>query len=90
MACMFSRWHDAAAADALAEFGDHGAQISGCVRDHFPADVKEHLRILARAVTTATDAAYAARPPRVQMQTIRALGRAIAARDGSGFYGPQP
>ncbi len=35
-------------------------------------------------------AAYASRPPRVRLDTIRTLGRTIATRSGSGFYGPQP
>lgn len=85
-----SREHNKVAAAALKKYGEHGPQISGAVRDHFPADVKEKLRALARDVTAFSDAAHAARPARVRTGTMRALGREIATRDGSGFYGPQP
>ncbi len=90
LACDASRRHSAAAAEALAKYGDHGAQISGCVRDHFPEDVKNELRNWARSVSVLSDAAYAARPARVRTATIRRLGQEVATRDGSGFYGPQP
>jgi hypothetical protein len=89
-ACACSIAHDKAAALALTQYGDHGPNIAGCVRDHFPADVKDHLRGLARDVTLHSDAAYAARPKRVRMSTMRALSRACAQDGGSGFYGPQP
>jgi hypothetical protein len=82
--------HSKAAANALAEFGDHGSLISGCVRDHFPADVKEHLRELAKDVTAESDKAWAARPTRVRHSTMLKLSRAVAQDTGSGFYGPQP
>ena len=88
-ACEASRAHDQLAADALAQFGAHGPLISGCVRDHFPESVKDKLRTLARDVTRFSDAAYAARPSRVRLATMRALARDVARRDGSGFYGPQ-
>lgn len=87
--CLASRTHAALAADALSRFGDHGALISGCVRDHFPSDVKDALRFHAREVTRLSDAAWAARPSRVRMATMRQLARMIATRDGSGFYGPR-
>ena len=89
-ACAYSRAHAVLAADALERYGDHGAQVSGCVREHFPEDVKASLRILARRVTAHSNCAYDYKPRRVHVATIRALGRAVAARDGSGFYGPQP
>jgi hypothetical protein len=89
-ACKFSRTHDSEAAAALRTYGSHGAQISGCVRDHFPDAVKERLRCLARAVATRSDEARRACPARVRGSTINALAREIATRDGSGFYGPQP
>jgi len=88
-ACRLSRAHSALAGDALRTHGGHGPQISGCVREHFPEPVKDALRTLARAVGAASDAAWRARPPRVRHATMRALSRAVAARDGSGFYGPQ-
>lgn len=90
VACAASREHDRLAAEALEKFGAHGPQISGCVRDHFPSDVKDKLRALARDVTTYSDRGYALRPSRVRLDTMRHLARSIATRDGSGFYGPQP
>lgn len=87
-ACRISRDHCQAAADALAEYGDHGPTISGCVREHFPEYTKGHLRSLARNVSILSEAAFNARPPRVRLSTMRNLSRAVAARDGSGYYGP--
>lgn len=89
-ACAYSREHDRLAAGCLRRFGDHGPLISGCVREHFPAAYKDKLRALARSVSEHSDKAWAAKPPRVRRATLRALARAVAKRDGSGFYGPQP
>lgn len=89
-ACCASRLHSSQAQRALANYGDHGAQISGCVRDHFPEAVKDELRKLARMVTEASVDAMLARPARVHRDTITRIGRLVATRDGSGFYGPQP
>ncbi len=89
LACKFSREWDSALDDALRVYGDHGPFISGCGRDHFPESVKDSLRELARKVTAASDGAYASRPRGVRVETIRKLGRAVAKRDGSGFYGPR-
>lgn len=89
-ACEASRKHSALAAEALATYGNHGPQISGCVRDHFPDTVKDELRHLAAAVTRRSDMAYQNRPKHVRVATIRKLGQEVATRDGSGFYGPQP
>lgn len=89
LACIYSRVHSKAVADALRDFGDHGPQISGIMRDHFPDPVKETLRDLAHVVTECSDKAWAARPRGVRLATMRALARAVARRDGSGFYGPQ-
>jgi hypothetical protein len=87
-ACTASRGHARLADDALERYGDHGPAISGCVRDHFPADVRDMLRNMARNVTRYSDAAWLARPARVRTATMRDLSRAVAARDGCGFYGP--
>lgn len=89
-ACAASRRHSAKAAEAFNLYGDHGPQISGCVRDHFPEDVKNILRIQARLVSEFLNKAYANRPARVRSTTMRQLGREVATRFGSGFYGPQP
>lgn len=88
-ACSASRAHSRLTNEALETFGDHGSLISGIVREHFPISVKTDLRILARAITRASEQAYAARPKGVRMATMRALSRAVAKRDGSGFYGPR-
>lgn len=88
-ACDISRYYVRAAAYALKTYGAHGPDVSGCVRDHFPEGAKNHLRALAGSAIALTGAAYAARPPRVRVSTMRALARAVAARDGAGFYGPQ-
>lgn len=90
LACAASRAWDSALRDACAAHGGHGPLVSGAGRDHFPAPVKEELRTLARLVTIGTDLAHEARPRRVHEATIRALGQAVATRDGSGRYGPQP
>lgn len=87
-ACAASREHSAIAADALDKFGDHGAQISGCVRDHFPIEIKQRLRDLAREVSEHMDKAHQARPYRVHASTVYRIGRLVATRDGCGFYGP--
>lgn len=87
-ACAQSRAHAAAANIALKQYGDHGPLVSGCVRDHFPQCTRDYLRSLARNVGILSAAAYAARPPRVRHATMRNLSRAVARRDGSGFYGP--
>ena len=89
VACKFSRWHAEEAAKALQKYGDHGPLVSGCVRDHFPADVKAALRRFAAQVTFNSDLAYSARPKGSRLATMRQLARAVALRDGSGFYGPQ-
>lgn len=89
-ACFASRMHSAQAAKCLAIYGDHGAQISGCVRDHFPEATKDDLRYWAREVSKQLDLAHANRPKRVRTATMVRLGREVATRDGSGFYGPQP
>lgn len=88
-ACHCSRAYTAKFKEYLAEYGDHGPDVSGAGRDHFPNEAKDHLRRIAAAVTHHSGRAYAARPSRVRHATIRRLGQEIAARDGSGFYGPQ-
>ena len=89
-ACRASRMHGDIARAALAEHGDHGPQISGCVRDHFPEHVKDQLRWWARRVTDTSEKAHSLRPPRVRRATMALLAREVATEHGSGFYGPQP
>ena len=73
---------------ALETYGDRGAQISGCVRDHFSSSVKDELRALARLVSEEMDKAKAAWPYRAHMSTVAHIGRLVATREGVGFYGP--
>ena len=87
--CQASREHSRLASESLDRFGDHGSAISGVVRDHFPESVKDRLRDLARTITQESDLAYAARPRYTRLVTIRRIGKLIAQRDGSGFYGPR-
>lgn len=89
-ACHCSRAYCAALAEYLAIYGDHGPDISGAGRDHFPAEAKDHLRRIARAVTTLSEEGYAARPKGIRHSTLVRLSREVATRDGTGFYGPQP
>jgi hypothetical protein len=89
-ACANSRMHESLARDALATYGDHGPEVSGCVRQHFPSYVQAELRALATEVRLCSQEAHAARPRGVRRATMVKLSRAVAARDGSGFYGPQP
>lgn len=87
MACAASRAHSELSAAALARYGDHGALISGVVRDHFPAPEKDLLRALARQVGEWNDKALGYRPPRIRGATITHIGRLVATRDGVGGYG---
>ena len=89
-ACHQSRAWDAEFSVARMKHGAHGPAVSSCGRAHFPDATKDRLRELARQVSAFSELAYAARPPRVRMATMRRLARAIAARDGAGCYGPQP
>ena len=87
-ACHCSRFYNDMLASYCAQYGDHGPAISGAGRDHFPEDVKAHLRRVATSVSHHCDLARAARPARVRHVTIRRLGQEVATRDGVGFYGP--
>ena len=82
-----SRLWDSMVSAAMFNHGDHGQQISGIGRDHFPESTKIVLRTLARRITALSDAAWAARPARVRNSTMRLLRQAVRARDGGGFYG---
>lgn len=89
-ACRVSREHTELARAAMLKYGDHGPDISGCVREHFPENVKNELRLLAKTVSLYTDAAWKHKPKRVHHRTMFYLASAVASRDGAGFYGPQP
>ena len=87
--CKASREQSAIVHESLETYGNHGPNVSGIARDHFPAPVKDELRRLCRVICEESDAAYAARPKWTRRDTIRHIGRLVAARDGAGFYGPQ-
>lgn len=82
-----SREHDALAERCLQRYGDHGAPVSGCVRDHFPEQEKKKLRALARIVAEENEAGRRARPHGVHKSTMDKLACCICRRDGSGYYG---
>lgn len=60
--------------EAYAAYGDQGPLISGIERDHWPAELKDRLRVNARAITQAMDDAYKIwRQAGRRVETIRAL-----------------
>lgn len=87
--CAASREWSATVSRMAREHGipEHSTHVSGIGYDAFPEDVKDKLRDLARKVTRYIDQAYAHRPARVRYSTMIALARAVALRDGTGFYG---
>jgi hypothetical protein len=87
LAAWYSRSHQREAGKALTRYGDHGSQISGVVRDHFPEEVKVRLRHSAHLVSECVESGFRCRPARVQNATLRALKEAVYARNGRGFYG---
>lgn len=72
---------------SLKVYGEHGSQISGCGREHFPEAIKDMLRDLAHGVTEWNDKALANRPKGVRVETMHKLARAVCRTYGSGFYG---
>lgn len=88
--CVASKEHSTLASNALTMYGDEGSLISGCVREHFPQEIKDALRNLAHAVTAHSDAAFAARPSRVRHATMIHIAKLVAGEVGHGFYGFQP
>lgn len=84
---MASRAHTALTEKACREYGDYGPQISGCMRDHFPQELKKRLVRLARAVTRHNQFGCDARPRFVRHSTMRELARSICRVNGTGFYG---
>lgn len=89
-ACRMSRRWSSYVGYRIRKNGDvTGTHTSGCYNPDWPEHVKDRLRKLAHAIGPATDAAYAARPRRVQFRTMRWLANAVARRDGSGYYGPR-
>ena len=66
-----------------------GTHTSGCYNPEWPEHLKNRLRKTSHAIGPLSDAAYAARPRRVQFSTMRWLANAVARRDGSGYYGPR-
>jgi hypothetical protein len=81
-----SRAHNSLVRNALECYGDHGPQISGIMRDHFPDWVKRRLRKLCNQMNAAADAGMRARPRGVHRSTMLKLYREVRAQVGSGFY----
>lgn len=81
-----SREHSRIVSRALTRYGDHGPQVSGIIRDHFPERTKARLRKLCQQMNEAADLGWKSRPRRVRLTTMRALYHAIREREGSGFY----
>lgn len=84
-----SRLHSQMAETFIAAYGDgNGDQISGSVRDHFPTEVKDALREVARSVTKCLSDSREAwrRAGRTHATWMREKEQTIA-RDGRGFYG---
>lgn len=83
-----SRAHSNLAQWAEAKFGDHGALISGVVRDHFPPQVKAALRALAHRVGTELDDSRNAWWSACRRHSTWMREKELTiARDGRGFYG---
>lgn len=89
LSCALSREHSRLVAKAQQLYGSHGADVSAVGRDHFPESVKMMLREISYAIGHAVDRAHEMKPAGVHTATLRALGRTIAKRDGTGFYGVQ-
>lgn len=87
VAAAVSRAHRDKLNAALNEYGNHGPLVSGVGRDHFPEDVKEELRSLAREVHDMNEKGRAAKPRGVHMATIHKLGHEVSHKFGKGFYG---
>ena len=88
LAYAHSRAHSALAKLALEQYGGQGSPISGVVRDHFPADVKDHLRSLALEVGQLLDDSKASwKKSRKHLQTWIRLKDAVIAKYGKGYYG---
>lgn len=81
-----SRKHKRVFVRALEIFGDHGPQISGIIRTHFPERWQQRLRALCREMNESRAQGFKARPPRVHKSTMTGLYRSVRNRVGSGFY----
>lgn len=90
LSCAASRKHSDVAQAAIEKYGDHGPLISGCVRDHFPEEIKEELRELAQEVHRLRNLALDNRPKGVHKETMYRLAREVSHHDGKGFYGFAP
>ena len=87
VACAASRKHRDVQNAAYAQYGNKGPYISAIGQDHFPEDVKEELRSLAREVSAMQQFAFDKKPPKVHFSTIVKLGHEVSHKFGKGFYG---
>lgn len=88
-ACIASQAYDKMLRHALDMFGNHGNDVSGAGRDHFPETTKQRLRDKCLQVKWYSDMAWESKPKRVHDSTMRELSRQCANHHGFGFYGPQ-
>lgn len=86
-ACAASRAHSILYNAMLGAYGSRGPDVSGAGREHWPEHIKDLMRAASKLPTSLSHAAFANRPPRVRVSTIRALYKEIQTRDGMGFYG---
>lgn len=66
---------------ARERYGVAGNILSGGAYPHWPEDVRRRVRRLNRVVNRVNDAAFAARPPRVQLATMRTLSHAVTTAE---------
>lgn len=87
VACAVSRKHRDVQNAAYEKYGKQGPIISVIGQDHFPEDVKEELRSLARETSFMNNKGVEKKPARVRRETIYNLAREVSHKNGIGFYG---
>lgn len=88
LAYAHSRAHTELAKLAMEQHSDHGSLIAGCVRDHFPTEVKDRLRNLALEIGPLMDESKRIwRKSGKHLRTWIRLKDQVVARDGKGYYG---
>ena len=87
IALWLSRSHSDLCKAALDQYGDHGPDVSGVCRNHFPEPIKVKLRSMAKAINTHNNIAAGFRPPRSHYSTFIKVKRHLESKYGKGFYG---
>lgn len=67
--------------DANGRYGVAGNILSGGAYPHWPDAVRHRVRVLNRVLNRVNAAAFAARPPRVQMATMRTLAHDVTTAE---------